>query len=234
MKKRNYKAIFFDLGGTLIYPDHLRIKKVFSQQSKLEADDEKWFSAIHHATKMLDQEYHKTPKAELEWWSAYFKHYLSFLFPDHKFADIFLSKFVKALKKEHLKKNLWAEMADNCLETLERLKQADKRMAIISNSDGQVMNQLREHSLDKYFEVVLDSHIVGVSKPQAAIFLIALQKTALSPKEVLYVGDFFNVDIIGAANARIDGLLIDPENLREKVTRNRIASLKELPDWLGI
>ena len=60
------------------------------------------------------------------------------------------------------------------------------------------------------FEVIIDSHDVGVEKPHPDIFRLALQTSGASAACSLYVGDVYAIDVLGAASAGMHALLFDP------------------------
>ena len=84
-----------------------------------------------------------------------------------------------------------------------------KRLCLISDFDHppHVYRLLREHGIDRFFEVITVSGDVGCRKPDPAIFRHALDHTGLDPSEVCYVGDS-EVDILGAQNAGFTPVLI--------------------------
>ena len=61
-----------------------------------------------------------------------------------------------------------------------------------------------------HLDVVIDSGVVGVEKPDARIFGLALGEARVSAEEALYVGDMYSVDVLGARRAGLDPILLDP------------------------
>ena len=88
------------------------------------------------------------------------------------------------------------------------------RVAVVSNSDGSVRGSLGEAGLLDLFEFVVDSHEVGVAKPDPAIFHAALERMGLEPSNAWYVGDSVFHDVNGARAAGLSrALLVDPYGL---------------------
>ena len=83
-------------------------------------------------------------------------------------------------------------------------------VGVISNSNGWVEWILESVGLRRHLDFVLDSHVVGVEKPDAAIFEMALARGGVRPAETLYVGDLYAVDILGARRAGLTAILLDP------------------------
>ena len=67
----------------------------------------------------------------------------------------------------------------------------NKSLALVSNFDHprHVKKVISNHQLTGFFESIVISGDVGVSKPNPRIFDGALDQTGLSPSEVVYVGD---------------------------------------------
>ena len=68
---------------------------------------------------------------------------------------------------------------------------------------------LERVGLLEHFEHVIDSHLVGLQKPDAAIFELALERFGIAASEAIYAGDIPEVDVYGARGAGMAGALID-------------------------
>ena len=77
---------------------------------------------------------------------------------------------------------------------LERLS-ARYRLGVVSNFAGNLEPCLRELELRRYFTVVADSAIVGISKPDPRIFVGVLSQLDASAARAWMVGDNFAADI---------------------------------------
>ncbi len=58
--------------------------------------------------------------------------------------------------------------------------------------------------------IVIDSDVVGVAKPNPAIFRIALDACAVAPERALHIGDIVGADVNGARAAGVRPLHLDP------------------------
>jgi putative hydrolase of the HAD superfamily len=103
---------------------------------------------------------------------------------------------------------------------------------VVSNSDGRVEEALRAADLRRYFDVVIDSALVGVEKPDPAIFRAALDALDVDPGEALYVGDLYEVDVVGARAAGMSAVLLRPEGSGPDDRCRTIHSLSALADDL--
>ncbi|MFK7980182.1 MAG: YjjG family noncanonical pyrimidine nucleotidase, partial [Saprospiraceae bacterium] len=80
------------------------------------------------------------------------------------------------------------------------------KLGIITNGLKQVQRpKLVKSGLADYFEVIVVSDEIGISKPQPAIFEHAFEKMNFPAKDrVLMIGDSLNSDILGGINYGID------------------------------
>lgn len=102
-------------------------------------------------------------------------------------------------------------------EQLRRLAAAGYALAVVSNAQGTVEAQLAAHGICSVtgeqvarVGVVIDSHIVGVEKPDPAIFGYALAALGVAADECLYVGDSVHFDVGGAQAAGIAPVHLAP------------------------
>jgi putative hydrolase of the HAD superfamily len=61
--------------------------------------------------------------------------------------------------------------------------------------------------------VVVDSKLAGFEKPDPRIFLPALTALGVAAADALYVGDLYEVDVVGARRAGMAAVLLDPAGL---------------------
>jgi putative hydrolase of the HAD superfamily len=100
---------------------------------------------------------------------------------------------------------------------------------VISNTeDGRVNDSLTLAELASHFEFVIDSHLVGCSKPEPAIFQIALDRLSLDASQAAYVGDSYGYDVLGAQRAGLYPILLDRAASYPGARFCRIRSLREL------
>jgi putative hydrolase of the HAD superfamily len=77
-------------------------------------------------------------------------------------------------------------------------------------------------------QTIIDSGVVGVAKPDPAIFDFALPSLDLDPSEVIYVGDSVKYDIRSAEAAGMTPLHIDPFGLCEERDHSHVADVGEV------
>jgi len=128
---------------------------------------------------------------------------------------------------EHRRANLWSRRADDAFGTLETLVERGYRAAVVSNADGRVRGLLEAAGLAALLEFVVDSAEVGVEKPDPRIFHAATGRLELPPAACAYVGDIYEIDVVGAARAGLSGILVGDGPAPESVLR--VARLSDLP-----
>jgi putative hydrolase of the HAD superfamily len=114
----------------------------------------------------------------------------------------------------------WSQVLSGARPGLRALADAGVPVGVVSNSDGTVERQLLDTELCQVGEgagvpvaVVVDSHVVGVTKPDPAIFHFALDAMDVDPSECLYVGDTVTYDVTGARAAGLRPVHLDPYRL---------------------
>lgn len=85
------------------------------------------------------------------------------------------------------------------------------RLGIVSNWYGNLAAVCRGLGLDAMFEVIADSHVVGASKPNPALFLAALKPLGASPAATVMIGDSRRRDGEGARSTGCDFIWLTSE-----------------------
>jgi HAD superfamily hydrolase (TIGR01549 family) len=106
-------------------------------------------------------------------------------------------------------------LLDGLLETLLRLRESGLILGVISNRRRPFGEYLQELGINDYFDFSLAAGEVNSWKPDKEIFLHALRLTGIAAQEAMYVGDNYYADVLGARNAGLNPVLIDPEGLFE-------------------
>ncbi|MDL2266204.1 HAD family hydrolase [Parabacteroides sp. OttesenSCG-928-G07] len=72
------------------------------------------------------------------------------------------------------------------------------KMVLVSNFYGNIESVLDDFDLHYLFREIVESAVVGIRKPDPAIFSLGLDKLALKPEETVVIGDSYDKDIIPA------------------------------------
>lgn len=108
-------------------------------------------------------------------------------------------------------------------QVLERLRQAGLPMVLVSNFYGNIKTVLRDAHLDGYFKDIVESAVVGVRKPNPAIFALGVCALDLPASEVLVVGDTYSKDIVPAHKLGCHTIWIKGKQWEEKTTDESIC-----------
>lgn len=116
---------------------------------------------------------------------------------------------------------------------LERLAKR-YRLGVVSNFYGNLEGILTAEGLRPLFSVVADSGVLGVTKPDAAIFLHAANAVSAAPADCVMVGDSVKRDVAGAARVGMKMALISVATETPKVGQDwTIRSVVDLEAILG-
>lgn len=116
----------------------------------------------------------------------------------------------------------------NASYILGNLKNKGYCLSMISNMmlPGKLLlKKLSENNILHYFNTVTISSDIGFIKPRKEIFLKTLENDILKPEQVVFVGDTYNQDIIGAKNAGMHTIWL---NCRHESVRDKWAADYEI------
>jgi putative hydrolase of the HAD superfamily len=135
---------------------------------------------------------------------------------------------------------LWRWPIPESQAALAALSASNVPMGVVSNASGQIADVLSRSGVCQVGDgpfvsvrVVVDSHVVGVTKPDPRIFEHALQHfEGIDRHEIAYVGDSVTLDIGAARGAGLHPILLDPHDDHLGADFERIRSLTELTSTL--
>jgi putative hydrolase of the HAD superfamily len=112
---------------------------------------------------------------------------------------------------------------------LEKLSKRRIKLGIISNvsSHDVAVEILRKVELLGYFDSVVTSAFVGIRKPDPGIFLYALLQFKLQPREAVIVGDSERHDVWGGTITGMKTILVSKKPVADSIADYRFASLDE-------
>jgi putative hydrolase of the HAD superfamily len=196
-------AVIFDAGGVLIIPDADHGSAALTAVG-CPSQREDWHRA-HYATNLLLDE-----MDEVDWAQA--RRSIADILgvrPDQReVADPVIEQVIEGMP--------WAPIA-GAAEVLLALAEGGYLLGIVSNATGVVAQELERHGICSVTAagmarvgVVIDSHIVGVEKPDPRIFGFALDVLQVDPERCLYIGDTVRFDVRGARAAGLHPVHVNP------------------------
>ncbi len=216
-KLQNIQAVCFDFGNTLVYPDYQFIQKLLAEYG-VHADVAK-LRTLEFGAQAAMRSPQETPR-----WKTYFRTW----FIPTGINEENLPEIFDRLSECFQQNRLWSCVDEDAVATLTELKNRRYSLGVISNSDGNLKRLMDAASLSNYFDVMVDSEKVGTRKPEPAIFNYALEKLSVQPEEAIYVGDVYEIDILGAQRAGLNAVLFDPMNRQNHGDCLKITRLSQL------
>jgi HAD superfamily hydrolase (TIGR01509 family) len=221
--------VLFDAGNTLIYLDHERIASEVGAALGVPITAAALDRSVGAASRAVES---TAAVAAGRTDRERAKVYLEALFTGAGVPAERMDEVARTLRRLHEEWHLWCRTMPGTGEALDRLRAAGLRLGVVSNSDGRVEEALRAAGIDDRFDVILDSALVGVEKPDPAIFRAALAALGVAPEEALYVGDLYDVDVVGATAAGMEAILLVPDAAASSAQCRRVESLVALADDL--
>jgi putative hydrolase of the HAD superfamily len=123
---------------------------------------------------------------------------------------------------------------DDVLPVLTELKGKELILGLISNVDSDITPLLDKLGLSQLLQVVVTSQETGYMKPQPEIFKEAAKQACVQVSEAIYIGDQYQIDVLGAKKAGMQGVLLDRNSYFEEVTKElKIQNLYQLVEYLS-
>lgn len=223
-----FDAVLFDAGGVLVLPDPTVLSPLLTTYGGTEGTDP--HRRAHYAGMA-----HKSRQGSTERdWSSYNDAYVGSLgIPDE--AKQYAAEVLEHTRSAHL----WRWPIPETLTALASLDAAGVPMGVVSNASGQIADMLARAGICQAgagsgvaMRVVIDSHVVGVAKPDPQIFEFALPYFAEFRRDrILYVGDSVTMDIASAGAAGLHPVLIDPYDDHPDADFERIRSVEDIVPW---
>lgn len=202
------KGILIDFGGTI------------------DSDGVHWFNAFQDAYAMVAD----VPRDLL--WDAYVNTERTLgrnpiIKPTDTFCKTLQTKI--ALQTEYLQsKGITITAQDTILDTCYNkvvkhiskvskpvLERVHLPMVLVTNFYGNMHTVLAEFGLDHLFKDVVESSVVGIRKPDPAIFRLGVKALGLEPAETVMIGDSPDKDILPAQSIGCHTILLQGKSLSE-------------------
>lgn len=223
-----FDTIFFDVGNTLFFFNYEFLRDLLVERFDV-AVEVRELEEKHRAMQLslVRDGLVGTMKNEQLWWEAYRRWFESVGVPPEDVRPI--SEAIRMHPFRHL---FWSRMEDGTPEMLDWFRERGFRLGVISNAEGQIKRLIEHAHLDHRFDVVVDSGVVGVAKPDERIFQLAIERMGAKPARCIHVGDLFEIDVLGARAAGVTPILVDREGISAEtdcLTVRRVGELPALP-----
>ncbi len=229
MSKNARRGIFFDLGSTLVtaYP------AVAEQITQTLADlghpvpQRDVAGALARITPQFDDPGNRG-------WTL--THERSYAFWTNYYDTVLAAVGLSPAERRNIVLNVYARLSKpqgyalypDVIPVLERLAGAGYVLGLISNWEAWGAELVNHLGIHRYFPTQVLSGCVGIEKPDAAIFELALNHAGFSPEQVLYVGDSVRFDIEPAKAIGMSAVLINRHAERSEQDTSTVRTLREL------
>jgi putative hydrolase of the HAD superfamily len=222
-----FDAVLFDAGGVLVTPDPDVLGSILAGYGG-QTDPEVLHRAHFAAAYAYD-----AVATDMEDWDTYLRAYAEAAgVPADRNTEA-VAALLETFTYVH-----WRTPLPGAVEVLRALYERDVPIGVVSNASGQVEQMLIDEAICQVGEgdhtpvrCVIDSHVVGVAKPDPAIFGHALELLGLDASErIAYVGDTVYNDVRGAQAAGLTPLLHDPYGFHADGPHRTLTRLAELLD----
>ena len=240
--KHAVRAVFFDLGNTLMF-DRDPWADLYQR-----ADDELWNSLqkagvrsspgeLYPGENSLFHYYYKLRANDLD--EPGIMPTLRQLLDEHdiKISDPDLRSAIRSMY-EVTQTNWYPE--EDAAPTLQALRESGLRLGIISNGadDDNTITLIDKGNLGSFFDVVISSAAVGKRKPDPLIFQTALDHFRLPAEAAVMIGDSYEADILGGHQAGLQTVWItrriNPVLIAYDIEPDAtVATLVEIPSLLA-
>ena len=213
--KDSIRTVFFDFDGTLVFhePDSFEVTIDFCVEigQPLSPEDK------HHGRRMQHEYFldpHIREKLSSLSTDEFWLHY-----NQYRLEALGIEGDIDHLAKELTDRIASLEFSYTCPEagcrTLVELRARDYGVGLITNREHVerfhvLLDQL---GMWPYFDTILASGEVGISKPEPGIFHAAMTRIEATPESSLYIGDNYWADVVGARRAGLTPVLLDPHDL---------------------
>jgi len=229
------RAVFFDLYYTLVRyePPQEELEAKALKDFGIDVSPEVFCRPLVTANEFIYQEIAHRPLSQRsqEEKMALYAQYQRILLEEAGIeAD---EKLVLAMLGRMQQFKMKLALFDDVAPALDKLKGQGLILGLISNVEQDMTATLNDLGLPSWLEIVVTSLESGFNKPQPEIFQEALRRAGSQPSEAVYVGDQYQVDVIGANQAGMKGILLDRGGYFEEIKDcPRLRSLTELAGFL--
>lgn len=223
-------AVLLDVGGVFLLPSRSHIRSALEQVGHVVLDDAAIDRAHYEALRVFPMDLEGD-----EWMSPAWTEYLFAYAASLQVPTTVTEEAVEHLRNAYVTGWLWTHLIPGSAEGLAELAATGVDLGVVSNADGTIETRLAELGVLQVgsgpgvsVRCVVDSGLVGVEKPNPAIFEPALEILDVDPGEVWYVGDTPAFDVVGAERTGMIPILMDPFGVNGDFGVRSVPSLSEV------
>ena len=191
------RAIFFDLGGVILRTEYQTPRQYLAERLNMEYDD------------LVRLVFESETSREAS---------IGTLTADEHWAALMVRLGRPASEAQKLRDEFFGgDVLDYELIQLIRALHGKYRTGLISNAWDDLRQYIARQKFDDCFDGITISAEVGVVKPEARIYQVALEQAKVQANEAVFVDDF-QVNIEGCEKVGMQGILFeDPDEVKQKL-----------------
>jgi len=236
MSDTTLRAVFFDVGNTLLYPypsvSHV-VREILADEGHMHD-----LTAIDAYMPLVDAYYEDRYQSDDTFWTD-----------EGETSDVWIGMYSLLCRRlgiedgaERIARRVYDEFGqpgrwrayDDVEPALARLHARGLALGVISNWDRRLEGLLGGLGLATYVGTVVSSAAVGLHKPDPRIFELACDRLGVAPEEAAHVGDHHYADIVGATAVGMIPVLIDRCGGSGEGTGRFVRTLDALECVLGL
>jgi putative hydrolase of the HAD superfamily len=202
LPEMKYKAVIFDLFGTLVdnftIPAYQRVLEEMS--SVLKAPPEKFSQIWRDTFRLRTNGTHRTHQESIR----YIYRELGVPVTEEQIEE------AAAIRLYYTIKSL--QPRPEAIPVIKKLKATGYKVGLISDYSPETPAAWSKTRFDGIFDVTVFSCVAGVKKPDPRIYQIATEKLKTKPEDCLYIGDGSSHELTGAQQAGMTPVLIRVPN----------------------
>ncbi len=234
---RGIRAVFFDVGNTLLYP-YPSVPHVVSEVLA-EEGHARDLEAIEALMPLVDGYYEDRYREDDSFWADHESTVAVWvgmyaLLSRELGVDIEPERFGQRIWHEFGDSSRWQTYPD-ALPALRRLRENGVRVGLLSNWDTRLSSIVSGLGILELADVIISSAEVGLHKPDPRIFAYALEALGVQASEAAHVGDHVYADVAGAQAAGLLPVLLDRAGTERVPEGSRcVRTLDDLEMALGM
>lgn len=236
MSRSALRAVFFDVGNTLLYaspPVSEVCRRVLEEAGHIHD-----ISVIDSYMPLVDAYYEERYAEDDAFWTD-----------EERTTSVWIGMYsllcrelgieedavaiARRVYDEFGRPDRWA-LYDDVRPAFERLRARGLAVGIISNWDSRLERLLTGLGLGDLLEDIISSADVRLHKPDPRIFELACERIGVRPEEAAHVGDHHYADFLGASALGMTAVLIDRHDVDADHGVTPIQTLDRLEEVLGL
>lgn len=220
------KVIVMDLGGTII--DTVKVdfeKGLKTLYDKYTLKQVSYEEVLNQFNLIINESFKKRSNDDFE---INFKNCLNYI---DKVVGLIDNVDYEKLEYEFVDISMKRQLVDDVLLFLENVKRKNIPLFILSNScfsTNELKHELCKFKINDYFVEVFSSADYLMRKPNKIIFDLVINylkrnKYIKNPSEVWYIGNDYNIDMVGSNNASITGVWLNRLQNKNRENLNIIS-----------